>query len=118
MTISRKIEQLNAILGGLKEIELGYPIGDNKIVRPRSDAVTALAAAGLSSVDGLSDLYSVCDGIDMPDVHHGYFIDSLTRLLAADSKSELRIVRQDVDTPVVPFASTRGGAIFAVARDH
>jgi hypothetical protein len=117
MLMSHKLERLDRILRELAEIDLGYPQSQNRIASPIPGAAAALAASGLDGVPLLAEFYMLCDGINMPNIRNGYFIDSHARLLASDSDSVLRIVRRDSDTPVVCFGSTCGGGLFAVERD-
>jgi hypothetical protein len=116
MSITQKLLRLAVILDELALIDLGYPPSENTISPPRAEAVAILTEAGLSGIDGLSDLYSACDGISMPDVHTGYFIKSLRRVLEYDPSSEpLTILLEDV-IPILPFGSTGGGSLFVVER--
>ncbi|MDR3620843.1 MAG: hypothetical protein P4L85_15940 [Paludisphaera borealis] len=92
MSITQKLRRLTAILDELAGIDLGYPMGENTISPPKSGAVALLAEAGLSAISGLNELYSACDGISMPDIHNGYFIKPLQRVLEYDPASEPRTI--------------------------
>ncbi|HEX4614157.1 MAG TPA: hypothetical protein VH092_38595 [Urbifossiella sp.] len=117
MSIPQQLQRLDSILRELAEIDFGYPLGENTIAPPLSGAAVALSEAGLSRVGGLSDLYSACDGISMPDVHSGYFIKPLRKVLKYDISSEPRAVLLESESPVLPLGSTGGGSLFVVEQD-
>lgn len=116
MSITRKLRRLAAILDELAVIDFGYPLGENTISPPRPEAIALLAEAGLAGVEGLAVLYTACDGISMPDVHTGYFIKPLLRVLNHDPSSEPLTVLLEAEIPVVPLGSTGGGSLFVAER--
>jgi hypothetical protein len=116
MSITQKLRRLATILDELAVIDFGYPPGENTISPPRPEAIALLAEAGLAGVEGLADLYSACDGISMPDVHTGYFIKPLLRVLNHDSSSEPLTILLETEIPVIPLGSTGGGSLFVAER--
>jgi hypothetical protein len=117
MSIHQLLQRLESVLRELAEIDFGYPLGENKIASPTSGAVAALSEAGLSHVGGLSDLYSACDGINLPDIHSGYFIKPLRNVLHYDKSSEPRTIILDSELPVISLGSTGGGSLFVVEQN-
>jgi hypothetical protein len=101
----------------LATFDFGYPLGENTVFPPKPAAAEALAEAGLDRISGLSDLYSACDGISMPDVHNGYFIKPLRKVLGYDLTSEPKTVLLDNEIPVLSIGSTGGGSLFVVDRE-
>jgi len=116
ISIAQTLRRLATTLGELDLIDFGYPLGENTISPPRSDAIALLAESGLSAVKGLAELYSACDGISMPDVHNGYFIDPLWRILNNDPSSAPRTVLQETEISAVTLGSTGGGGLFVADR--
>lgn len=116
MSIHEQISNLESILRELAAIDFGYPLGDNLVAPPGEQANYALAEAGLDGISGLLDLYSSCNGISMPDVHNGYFIKPLHKLLEYKPASEPRTVLLDAELEVIPLGSTGGGDLFVVER--
>ncbi len=64
----------------------------------------------------LYELYSVCDGMSLPDVHFGYFIDPLQRVLNRDQPTDPQIVILEKEIKVLPIGSTGGGDHFVLDR--
>ena len=76
------------------------------------------AACGVSSNSwrhaGSPRLYTACDGLSFPDVHNGYFIKPLDRLIHTDLASEPNKVLSDDIIDVFSFGSTGNGSLFVV----
>jgi hypothetical protein len=118
MSISHQLERLKSMLEELVSIDLGYPQSENRIFPPQShDAQNALAKARLSEFKELVEFYSACDGLSLPDIHNGYFIKTLGKLLAPDS-SEPNTVLLESETTVIPFGSTGGGDLFVMEKTN
>lgn len=114
MSLTHELQRLDSILRELATIDFGYPLGENVITAPTTGATAALREAGLAEITGLSDLYAACDGISMPDIHTGYFVKPLRKVLSYDLSSEPRKVIFESEVSVVPFGSTGGGSLFVV----
>ncbi len=117
MSIKEKLRRLDSILRELTAIDFGYPLGENTVTPPDPVAADALAEAGLDGIKGLSDLYSACNGISMPDVHTGYFIKPLRKVLEYDLTSEPKTVILETGIPVLSLGSTGGGSLFVAERE-
>jgi hypothetical protein len=114
------VEKLSGLATALTTIDLGYPLGDNR-VRPAPSVMTR--ASILERIRELSpsltDFYVWCDGLSFPDVHNGYFISSADQLLD-NSSSLVRIEGEPHDSgiPVVAIGSGGGGQRFVVRSDN
>lgn len=117
MTIAEKLLRLATILDELAAIDLGYPQGENTILPPSAGAVALLAEAGLAGIEGLTDLYTACNGVSMPDVHNGYFIKPLRRVLKCAPSSEPSTILLEDAIAVLPLGSTGGGSLFVAERE-
>lgn len=99
----RRIEEL---LGELAAQDFGYPLGKNEVRSP-PEAVKGLPAA-------LVPLYKICNGLSMPDVHVGYFIDSADRVASARERGEPTLTTDAPHTSIHVFGSDGGGGRFAI----
>jgi len=116
MNESEVLSQMKSTLRGLNELDLGYPLGTN-IVRDANRANGMPPAyATVSGWRWINELYSASDGLSFPDVHVGYFIKPLERIVNADGYYEPRTVIGDSgeEVSVLPFGSTGGGSLFVV----
>lgn len=89
--------------------DFGYPLGVNEIHPPAAET------SGLPG--GLCALYAVCDGLSLPDVHAGYFIDNADRVKSGASRGEPTTVSEFPQTHVVVFGSDGGGGRFALEQE-
>ncbi len=107
---------MEVLLDELSKIDFGYPLGTNAIRSvARPDTVAdVLTAAGECAVKWLVPLYSACDGLSFPDVHVGYFIKPLQRVISFDRSSEPDTLLLDREIAVLPVGSTGGGGLFVV----
>lgn len=114
MNPSESIKQIKAKLPDLYAIDFGYPLGEN-IVR-NADRTNGLPDAFVSKrgTHWLASLYLACDGISLPDVHSGYFLKPLDRVVSFDLSSEPNMVVGEQEIAVLPFGSTGDGSLFVV----
>jgi hypothetical protein len=121
MSITQQLQRLESILHDLTKIDLGYPLGSNTISPPFAGAASsALSKAGLDTIKELSDLYSACDGIRMPDVHNGYFIYDLDRICSHYPDSDpCRLLSDNNDEfAVLAIGQDGGGNHFVLHRNE
>jgi hypothetical protein len=118
MSTTQKVQRLRGLLRNLSQMDFGYPIGEQVVRPPQSAEVvrSALSSAGLAGASSLADFYAACDGMSLPDVHVGYFIKPVMRLVAFDPASEPHTVKLQGDSAVVPIGSTGGGSLFVMDR--
>lgn len=83
MSVIDEIRKLGSLLGELASIDLGYPLGENVILPPHPREVVdhKFHSAGLASLNSLREFYRSCNGVKLPDVHVGYFIYALDRIV-------------------------------------
>ncbi len=112
MEIGRWISDLQLLLDELEHIELGYPLGDNKICPALpAEAVSQLASrSDLTALGQVRAFYDQCNGIDLPDVWNGYFVHGLEIVC----RGEVRAIQGVVNASVVVLGSDGGGGKFAV----
>ncbi|MDB5342829.1 MAG: hypothetical protein JWP89_1206 [Schlesneria sp.] len=117
MTVSESIQRMTNKLVELYKIDFGYPLGENVIrkVDRRNGIPSAFVSTNGST--WLNELYSACDGISFPDVHVGYFLKPIERVISFDRSSEPTTVVLDHEFSVLPFGSTGGGGLFVVGCD-
>jgi hypothetical protein len=103
-------ESLRELLAELETLEFDYPLGDNRILPPTT------VRRSLPGV--LHPLYEVCDGVSLPDVHVGYFIDPNARVASSFERGEPNCIKSDsANIDVCVFGSDGGGGRFAVVID-
>jgi hypothetical protein len=104
-------DDLAAILGAVRsdlamiaQQDFGYPLGTNELRPPAAHVPNTMPAA-------LHALYRACDGLSLPDVHIGYFLDTAERAATAAQRGE---PTQVAGAPVHVFGSDGGGGRFAL----
>ncbi|MCC7423903.1 MAG: SMI1/KNR4 family protein [Planctomycetaceae bacterium] len=111
------LTHMSVQLTKLASINFGYPIGENRIRAALPDSTQRLQQDSIPICVSrwLGEFYSQCDGFSLPDVHVGYFVDSLDRVTSHDSTSRPEsVLLQNGETPVRAFGSTGGGGLFVV----
>lgn len=74
-----ELAAFEAALRDFEKIDLGYPKGEH-IVRPQGNPSLVNDVCneyGLPAQSSLRLFYSICDGIDLPDVENGFFVYSM-----------------------------------------
>lgn len=107
--ISRSIEMIKELLCEMERQDFGYPIDVNTVRAPSATRVRT------SLPEQLRTLYEVCDGVSLPDVHNGIFIDSAERVLSAPSRGDAVSVGDSLER-FVPFGSDGGGNRYAMSE--
>jgi hypothetical protein len=102
---------MRAALELLPGLDVGYeiPMG--------ADVVSDPVPAGKNAPAAFAALYSVTDGISLPDVHNGYFIDGAERLVARGQDGEPFRVSGTDPMDVKMFGSDGGGGRFVLRID-
>lgn len=111
MTTTDSNEWLRAVREDLVELagqDFGYPLGINELREPQSSRTATVPPH-------LDRLYSLCDGMSLPDVHVGYFLDAASRTASAAQRGEPTVVVRESEFPVHVFGSDGGGGRFALA---
>ena len=113
MILTTVFRQMQFHLDELATIDLGYPQGDN-VIRPIEQRACSPSEMDQCGSKWLTPLYSACDGLSFPDVHIGYFIKPLSKVLVFDRASEPDTILLAHEVSVKPIGSTGGGALFVV----
>lgn len=108
--IKEWIKAVRSTLANLASQDFGYPLGVNE-VRERS----AVPHAGLPLK--LEALYGAFDGVSLPNVHVGYFIDPASRVVSAAERGEPTLVEGDRPITIHVFGSDGGGGRFALGMN-
>jgi hypothetical protein len=95
-------------LAELAQQDFGYPLGVNE-VRPTSPTFHTLPSE-------LAPLYAAFDGVSLPDVHVGYFIDPAARVESSASRGEPTRFQGGSPQPIRVFGSDGGGGRFALGE--
>jgi hypothetical protein len=113
--VQEELRELARAAAQMSEVDLGYPQGKHEIrpPPPAADLERLRRTAG-GRVAQLVELYSRCDGADLPDVQNGYFLHSLKTVLAAKDNGEPTSVSGPHGGEVIVVGSDGGGGRFAV----
>lgn len=105
----RWVNALRILVKEFSTQDLGYPGGTNEVRNPqaRQEGVPVF----------LHSLYEVCDGISLPDVQVGYFLEPASRVAAASKRGEPTRIEGKSTTPIHVFGSDGGGGRFAVGSE-
>ena len=106
---SQSIDAIKRLLDEMERQDFGYPIDLNTVRAPSATRV------GASLPEQLRPLYEECDGMSLPDVHNGIFIDSAERVLSAPSRGDAVSVGDSLER-FVPFGSDGGGNRYAMSE--
>lgn len=102
------LEGVRADLDEMESQDFGYPLGVNEI-----RAAEPLDAQAVPSQ--LKELYLLFDGLSLPDVYVGYFIDAAARVQSAQQRGEPMWLERDPMVPIHVFGSDGGGGRFAIS---
>ena len=116
--INAWIRNVQDLLGRLKDLDFGYPLGANDVLAPQQSSVVehGLRVAHACDFEDLRAFYTNCDGVSLPDVHVGYFIKSVTKLGIVDLSSEPVEIKGEFAGKALSFDSTGGGGLFVLRR--
>jgi hypothetical protein len=103
------VSSVREILAELASQDFGYELGLNEVREP-SRLHDLLPPE-------LEPLYTVFDGLSVPDVHVGYFIDSAHRVASAAERGEPTLLAETPPRRIQVFGSDGGGGRFALGID-
>lgn len=109
--------QTEGLLSELREIDFGYPLGDNGILNPSADENSMSRIEeklGSRVASSLRCFYQVCDGLSWPDVQSGYFIKKAESVGVIRDKFEVTQIQGKYDYGVVVVGSSGNGVLFAL----
>jgi len=107
---------VNQLVSRLYEIDFGFPLGENKVAPPQLSRIVeeVFDHPSLRPFGVLWDYYAHCDGFSLPDVHVGYFIKPVSKLIVVDPESEPTEILGPFAGKVLVIGSTGGGGLFAI----
>ncbi len=111
------ISQMKARLTDLYNTDFGFPLGENVVYPAFHTNGLPKAFLSITGSKWLGDLYLNCNGLSFPDVHVGYFIKPIERVMSFDLSSEPNVVLLHREFGVLPFGSTGGGDLFVISCD-
>jgi hypothetical protein len=107
--LEKWVRQLGETLSELATQDLGYPHGRNEILPPLSPRPDLPSE--------LEPLYTVSNGLHLPDVYVGYFIDPADRVASAAMRGEPMRIEGSNLAHIHVFGSDGGGGRFALCLD-
>jgi hypothetical protein len=110
--------KIELLLKEVKSVDIGFPIGENVIRPPRSRSEVDGTLRNLGVIDYayLFDFYCRCDGLSWPDVHNGYFVDSVRNLGRSDPDSDPDRIEGIGAENVLAIGSSGGGELFVLGK--
>ncbi len=120
MDLAIWLVHLQSLIEKLETLDLGYPLGNHRIYPPadRATLQRLIQRVGLFPASPLIALYTYCDGINLPDVHNGYFIHGVASLLNGLERGEPTRLASNPTHPIIAFGSDGGGGRFATRADE
>jgi hypothetical protein len=114
-----RIDQLTILIEQIRKLDLGYPLGKNALGLTAKE--TQIDEVRHSHKDFKTDellcFYGLADGLALPDVHVGFFLHSLSHILAGPSRGVPKTVSGPIADQIMVFGSDGGGGLFALAKD-
>ena len=100
------VNQVKTLLTQLRNIDFGYPLGDNILREP---------SVGIFPADGdeIAEFYCYCDGLSWPDVANGYFIYKRADFGMAKNEYDPTSIEGDLGGEISVLGSTGTGVLFA-----
>ena len=94
-------------LARLRTLDSRYGLDLNELLPPASEEATGIPVE-------LAKLFRACDGLSLPNVYNGYFIDPAIRVQSAAARGEPGMIVGNSDMSVHVFGSDGGGGRFAL----
>jgi hypothetical protein len=116
MPLEKWIAEMKLQIVALRQIDLGYPQGNNEILPPKDlDLLRALSdRLQIDVPNSLADFYHHCGGLRLPDVWNGYFVFTLSATLKGIDRGNPTTLAKTVDSKIIPFGCDVGGNLFAL----
>lgn len=116
MNIEAWLARIQGLTANMQTLDLGYPVGAHTVFPPADKTLLAqfVQKTGLASTHPLVTLYSHCNGIDLPDVHNGYFIHKVEGILHGLEMGEPTRLATNLAETIVVFGSDGGGCCFVI----
>jgi len=104
------VRSVRATLAQMASQGIGYPMDVNEVSESSSELPPGVPPA-------LEPMYAVFDGLSLPDVHNGYFIDQADRLVTATQRGGPTRLEGEPPRRIHVFGSDGGGSLFALDLD-
>jgi len=119
MLLADWLEHMKTLIQKLNLLDLGYPQGDHTVHPPNEALLQEMITDSRIDRDSpLVEFYTHCDGVDLPDVHNGYFIHRLELITRSLVNGEPTRVQNNTSTSnILVFGSDGGGGRFAIVTD-
>ena len=117
MIVAEIISNIRIELVKLRELDLGYPLGNNSVGAPLEPSLVTAAIGMKPGSRWLVPLYTACDGISLPDIHIGYFVNPSSRISAPIDQFDPVMVQCDSPYRIISFGTSGGGDHLVLAGD-
>lgn len=117
MDMKKWLAEMENQLVSLKNLDLGYPQGNNFILPPDDKNLLdeLLKITELKLPEELINFYRECGGVNLPDIWNGYFIFSLAKIIASIQNATLPTkINGTYQGAILVFAADGGGNLFAI----
>ncbi len=111
------IREADKLLKKLYEYDHGYPLDENIIESP--DPVSRISDKSIGdnrSLPQVKEFYSLCDGIDWPNVYNGHYIIKKKELGEVKDDTEPTFIEGVNSGEVLFFGSSGGGDLFVIIK--
>lgn len=102
--------EMNTLLTQISALDSGFDLEGNQIHAPAAALSDNIPAP-------MRSMYHVFNGLDIPDVYNGYFIDSAERVATAVERGMPTRIVGKPSRPIRVFGSDGGGGLFALDED-
>ena len=103
------VEEMRELLTELAAADVGY--------EPDANQVLPVFTSQAPVPEPLRPFYAACNGVSLPDVFVGYFIDTRERVAAAAARGEPVRIVGFLERPIHVFGTDGGGGRFALDTD-
>ncbi|MEU8134981.1 hypothetical protein [Streptodolium elevatio] len=95
----------------------GFEPGDNYVRLADRQARPSTVCGGALLPVSLADFYSVVGEVGLPDVHYGFFVESVESVLAGAGTVHPTKAARAVEGDIVVFGTNGGGDLIAMTTD-
>ncbi|MCW8129705.1 MAG: hypothetical protein KIS92_04900 [Planctomycetota bacterium] len=118
MEMQSWLTKVHRHLEELQSLDLGFPLGRNIIRPPQSKKIIEDVLLSVAAHASLFPFYECCDGINLPDVHVGYFLHTVNGLLPKKERNEPAILGGEFGGAINIIGSTGGGGYFVMRKQQ
>ncbi|WTW93716.1 SMI1/KNR4 family protein [Streptomycetaceae bacterium NBC_01309] len=100
------------------EARHGFEPGDNYVRLVDRQARPSIVQAGAPLPESLAEFYGVVAEVGLPDVHYGFFVESVESVLAGAGTVHPAKAVGAVEGDIVVFGTNGGGDLIAMTTDE